>query len=126
MTGGELTFLIDATNKTERARQLAVYDQSTGYTMSTLIDETGKTHQVKQVHLWEGERKTSAYEASRGIPVESKQSVTLEMIFKEIPPATQVVKLFNLHPYTATRLAFIRFPNWSHTDLPFKDIRVRK
>lgn len=126
LAGGELTFLIDATNKTEWARQLAVYDQSTGYTMSTLIDETGKTHQVKQVYLWEGERKTSAYQASRGIPVESKQTVTLEMIFREVPHATQVVKLFNLHPYTATRLAFIRLPNWSHSDLAFKDIRVRK
>jgi predicted nucleic acid-binding Zn-ribbon protein len=123
MSGGELTFLINATNKTERARYLALYDQSSRYTKSTLIDESGKSHDVNQVYLWEGERKTSAYDASRGIPVESKQSVTVEMIFKEIPPAIQVIQLLNLHPYTAIRLVFFK---WNDTDLPFKDIRVRK
>lgn len=123
MSGGELTFLIDAVNKTERSRYIAVYDQSSRYTKSTLIDDTGKSHEVKQVYLWEGDRKTSAYDASRGIPVESKQSVTVEMIFNEIPPATQVVKLLNLHPFTAIRLVFFK---WSEADLPFKDIRVRK
>jgi hypothetical protein len=121
-----LTFLIDAVNKTEWPRQLAVYDQSSRNTKSTLIDESGKSHEVKQVYLWEGDRKTSAYDASRGISVESKQSVTVEMKFNEIPPATQVVKLLNLHPYTAIRLAFFHLPKWSHTDLPFKDIRLRK
>jgi hypothetical protein len=123
MSGGELTFFIDAVNKTERTRYLAVYDQSSRYTKSTLIDETGKSHEVMQVYLWEGDRKTSAYDASRGIPVESKQSVTVEMIFKEIPPGTQVVKLLNIHPYTAIRLVFFK---WRDVDLPFKDIRVRK
>ena len=125
MSGGELTFLIDAVNKTEWARRLALYDQSSRYTKSTLIDESGKSHEVKQVYLWEGERKTSAYDASRGIPVESKQSVTVEMIFKEIPPATQVVKLLNLHPYTAISMVIFNI-KWSDTDLPFKDIRVRR
>jgi predicted nucleic acid-binding Zn-ribbon protein len=123
MAGGELTFLIDATNKTDRAKYLALYDQASRYTKSTLIDETGNTHEVKQVYLWEGERKTSAYDAHRGIPVESKQSVTAEMIFKEIPPATRVIKLLNLHPYTAIRILFFK---WNDTDLPLKDIRVRR
>jgi hypothetical protein len=123
MSGGELTFFIDAVNKTERTRYLAVYDQSSRYTKSTLIDETGTSHEVKQVYLWEGNQKTSSYDAGRGVPVESKQSVTVEMIFKEIPPGTQVVKLLNIHPYTAIRLVFFK---WSDVDLPFKDIRVRK
>jgi predicted nucleic acid-binding Zn-ribbon protein len=125
MSGGELTFLIDAVNKTEWAKKLAVYDQSSRYTKSTLIDESGKSHEVKQVYLWEGDRKTSAYDASRGISVESKQSITVEMIFKEIPPATQVVKLLNLHPYTAISMVLFNI-KWSDTDLPFKDIRVRR
>jgi hypothetical protein len=123
MTGGELTFLIEATNKMDRAKQLALYDQFSRYTKSTLIDEAGNTHEVKQVYLWEGEKKTSAYDAHRGISVESKQSVTAEMIFKEIPPSTRVIKLLNLHPYTATRLIFFK---WNDTDLPLKDIRLRK
>ena len=123
MVGGELTFLIDAVNKTDRGRYIAVYDQSSRNTKSTLIDETGKSHQVKQVYLWEGDRKTSAEAAYRGIPVESNQSVTVEMIFREIPPATQVVKLLNLHPYTAIRLVIYK---WRETDVPFKDIRVRR
>jgi hypothetical protein len=123
MSGGELTFFMDAVNKTDRTRYLAVYDQSSRYTKSTLIDETGKSHEVKQVYLWEGNQKTSAYDASRGVPVESKQSVIVEMIFKEIPPGTRVVKLLNIHPYTAIRLIFFK---WNDVDLPFKDIRVRK
>jgi predicted nucleic acid-binding Zn-ribbon protein len=121
MSGGELTFLVDAVNKTERGRYLAVYDQSSRYTKSTLIDETGKSHEVKQVYLWEGDRKTNSYDASRGIYVEGKQSVAVEMIFKEIPSATQTIKLLNLHPYTAIRMIFYR---WRDIDLPFKDIRV--
>ena len=124
MAGGELTFLIDATNKTDGARHLALYDQSSRYTRSTLIDETGKTHEVKQVNLWQGDRKTSAQEAHRGIPVESNHQVTVEMIFKEIPPATQVVKLLNLHPYTATRMVWVF--KWNETDAPFKNIRIRR
>jgi predicted nucleic acid-binding Zn-ribbon protein len=121
MSGGELTFLVDAVNKTERGRYLAVYDQSSRYTKSTLIDETGKSHEVKQVYLWEGDRKTNSYDASRGIYVEGKQSVAVEMIFKEIPSATQTIKLLNLHPYTAIRMIIFK---WSEADLPFKDIRV--
>ncbi|MCE5263577.1 MAG: hypothetical protein LLG97_08600 [Deltaproteobacteria bacterium] len=124
MAGGELTLLIDATNKTDGAKNLALYDQSSRYTRSTLIDEAGKTHEVKQVNLWQGDRKTTASEAHRGIPVESNQQVTVEMIFREIPPATQVIKLLNLHPYTATRVVWVF--KWNESDAPFKNIRIRR
>ena len=123
LSGGELTFVIDASNKTDRTRYLAFYDQSSRYTKSTLTDEAGKLHEVKQVYLWGGDRRTSAYEASRGIPVESKQAVTVEMIFKEVPPAMKVVKSLNLHPYSAIRLVIFK---WTEADLPFKDIRIKK
>jgi hypothetical protein len=90
---------------------------------STLIDGTGKSHEVKQVFLWEGERKTSASDAGRGMPVESNRSVTVEMIFKGIPPATKVIKSLNLHSYTAIRLIVFK---WSEADLSFKNIGIRK
>jgi hypothetical protein len=91
--------------------------------MSTLIDESGKSHEVKQVYLWDGDRKTRAYDASRAFRG-SKRSVTVEMIFSKYRHS-QVVKLLNLHPYTAIRAVFFNL-KWSETDLPFKDIRVRR
>jgi hypothetical protein len=123
LSGGELTFYIEATNKTDRTRQLALYDQSSRYTKSILTDDKGSTYEAGQIYLWEGETKTSAYDASRGIPVESKRSATIEMTFKEIPPAIQAVQSLNLHPYTATRMIFYK---WSEADLEFKNIRIGK
>ena len=69
------------------------------------------------------EKKISSHEADRGIPVEPGASVTVQLIFKKVPSNIKTVKLFNFHPYTATRIVFFK---WNETDVPFRNIRLRR
>ena len=119
MAGGVMTILIDAQNKTDATRYLAVYDQTSRYTKSTLIDKSGNSHEVQEVFLWEGDNKTRSYDASRGIALKGGQSLTVEMIFKELPPGRGVAKLLNLHPYTGVRYVVYK---WREADLQFKNL----
>ena len=123
MNGEDLTVFVEATNKSGGTRYLAFYDGDSRYTKSSLVDEAGNPHDVHQVFLWQGDQKTPAIEAFRGIPIESGKSVTIELIFKKVPLDIKKLKLLNLHPYTGVRLFFYR---WSSADLPFPDILVRR
>ena len=122
-TGNEITLMLEATNQVNNTKHLAVYDETSRYAKSSITDESGKTHPVGQVYLWQGEKKISSQEADRGIPVEPGESVTLQLIFKKIPSNIKTLKLFNFHPYTATRIVFFK---WNETDVPFRNIRLRR
>jgi len=119
MSGGVLTVLVEAENKTTATRYLAMYDQTSRYTKSTLVDNSGKSHEVQQVFLYEGANKISSYDASRGVSVQGGKSLTVEMIFKELPAGKGVAKLLNLHPYSAVRYLVYK---WREADLQFKNI----
>jgi TolB-like protein len=121
MSGGELTVFIEATNKSGKNRYLAVYDQTSRYVKSTLTDEMDKPVEVSEVFLWDGDKRTSSYDASRGIYVQDGKKATVEMIFKDVPAGTSLIKLLNFHPYTAVKLIVFK---WRETDVQFKEIRV--
>ncbi len=122
-SGEDITIFIVAVNRTDRTRYLAVYDQSSRYTKSKLVDDAGESYDVKEVNLWQGSNKTTSYYASRGISVDGGQSLTIEMIFKEIPVTAGEVKQLKFHPYIATKMLVYR---WRDVDLLFKDIRVSR
>jgi hypothetical protein len=122
-TGNEITLMLEATNQVKNTKHLAVYDETSRYTRSSITDESGKTHPVGQVYLWQGEKKISSHEADRGIPVEPGASVTVQLIFKKVPSNIKTVKLFNFHPYTATRIVFFK---WNETNVPFRNIPLRR
>jgi len=120
MSLGVMTVLIDAENKTESTRYLAMYDQSSRYTKSTLVDRQGKSYEVQEVFLGEGDNKTNSSDAGRGVQVDGRRAVAIEMIFKEVPSGNGMVKLLNLHPYSAARFIIYK---WNDTELQFKNIR---
>jgi hypothetical protein len=122
-TGNEITLMLEATNQVKNTKHLAVYDETSRYAKSSITDESGKTHPVGQVYLWQGEKKISSQEADRGIPVEPGESVTIQLIFKKVLSNIRTLKLFNFHPYTATRIVFFK---WNETDVPFRNIRLRR
>ncbi len=121
MSGGEVTVFIEATNKSGKNRYLAVYDQTSQYVKSTLTDEMDKAMEVNDVFLWDGDIRTSSSDARRGFYVYDGKKVTVEMIFKDVPAGTGLIKLLNFHPYTAVKLIFFK---WRETDVHFKEIRV--
>ena len=87
ISGDELSFMVEATNNAKGIKYITLYDETSGrYKRSSLTDETGKTREVNEVYLWQGEQKTPAKDAYRGIPVEAGQSVTAQLIFKKMPP----------------------------------------
>jgi len=120
MSGGVVTVMVDARNKTDKQRYLVLYDQASRYTRSALVDRQGRTHQVQEVFFWSGDTRTSAYDASRGVPVEPGRSLTVELIFKEIPAGKGGAKRVVLHPYSATR--FMGVYKWRESELQFNDI----
>jgi hypothetical protein len=124
ISGDELSFMVEATNNAKGTKYITLYDETSGrYKRSSLTDDTGKTREVNEVYLWQGEQKTPAKDAYRGIPVEAGQSVTAQLIFKKMPPRTRGVKLLTLHPFTAVRVMFFK---WRDEDLVFRNIPVRK
>jgi hypothetical protein len=122
-TGNEITLMLEATNQVNNTKYLAVYDETSRYAKSSITDESGKTYPVGQVYLLQGEKKTSSHDADRGIAIEPGTSVTVQLIFKKVPSNLKTLKLFNFHPYTATRIVFFK---WNETDVPFRNIRLRR
>ncbi len=122
--GNEVTFLVGATNNSKSTKYLAFYDETTGYTRSSIASQAGELQGVNLVYLWQGDVKTPASDARRGVAVEPGKSVVVELIFKEMAPDTTVVSQFNLHPYVGTR-SFIMTYSWTSRDLSFENVRVR-
>jgi len=123
-SGNEVTFFVVATNRADYNQHIILYDETVGYTLSEMIDRTGDVQTVDQVHLWQGEIKTKAIDAYRGIKVQPGQSIVVELIFRNISPNITIIPELKLYPYIATR-SFIGTYSWNSEYLPFQNVRIR-
>jgi hypothetical protein len=124
ISGNEVTFYVVATNQADQKRYFVVYDESVGYTLSTMTDLSGGVQTVDMVYMWQGQIRKHASEAHRGIPVEPGQSITVELIFRDISPNITTVPEFSLYPFVATR-GFLGVYSWNSDYVPFTDVRIR-
>jgi hypothetical protein len=59
----------------------------------------------------------------RGVEIQPQTSITMELIFKNIPNNVKTVKI-NLHPFIYYK-SFYR-PTWQEFDLNMPDMRLRR
>jgi hypothetical protein len=123
-SGNEVTYYVVATNQADYQQHFVVYDESVGYTLSTMTDISGDIQTVDMVYMWQGQIRKHATEAHRGIPVEPGQSITVELIFRDISPNITTVPEFSLYPYIATR-GFLGVYSWNSDYVPFTNVRIR-
>ena len=124
VSGNEVTYYVVATNQADYKQYFVAYDETVGYTLSTMTDLSGDVQTVNLVHMWQGEIRKHASEAHRGIPVDTGQSVTVELTFRDISPNITTVPEFSLYPYIATR-NFIGVYSWNSDYVPFTNVRIR-
>ncbi len=122
-SGKDLTIFIKATNKADYTQYLAFFDESTGYTRTTMTDKANKPKEVNQVYLIQGDTKTPASDAYRGVPVDPNNTVTVQFIFRNASPGDALISKLNLMPTVGTR-SFIRTYRWYTEEVPFKNISV--
>jgi len=122
----EVHITLQVTNRdTKQKRSVALYDANYRWNKSTLLDETGKSYDVSEVLIWQGDKKTTMYEAGRyGIEIDPQATVTVKLIFKKVPATLRTIKTLNLHP-------FVYFPraigsSWQEGTLPLSGIRLTR
>ncbi len=121
--GTNLIFWLDATNEADHVQYLAFYDESSTYARSSITTSSHITEEVNQVYFLQGNKKTPASDAYRGIPLQPNTSVTVEFIFKKTPPETARIALLKFIPTVGRRILFGIY-KWRSGDIPWKNISV--
>jgi len=110
-----LQVIIEVVNTDAEARKVAFYDEKFGsWPRSKIFDSSDKYYETGIAYVLRGSQKTLMYEIDsrgRGIEIAPQTSVTMGLIFKNVPAN---IKTLNLHP-------FIYYGNrwsWQEFDLP--------
>lgn len=120
-----LRLLVEVVNTDKEPRKVAFYDDQFGsWAKSSVLDENGNTYRTTQAYVWRGSQKKSMMEIDRrgrGVEIKPQTSVTMELIFKNIPDKVKTVKI-NLHPF----IYYGYRETWREFDLKMPDIRLRR
>jgi hypothetical protein len=120
-----LHILIEVINKDAEVRSVAFYDERFGrWPKSKIYDEANKYYDTASAYVIRDNQKTLMYDIDsrgRGIEIKPQTSMTMELIFTNIPVNTKNIKI-NLHP-------FIYYPRgrsqtWQEFDLVIPGIRL--
>jgi hypothetical protein len=110
-----LQVIIEVVNTDEEVRKVAFYDEKFGsWPRSKIFDSSNKYYETAMAYILRGSQKTMMYEIDsrgHGIEIAPQTSVTMGLIFKNVPANT---KTLNLHPfiYYGSRWS------WQEFDLP--------
>ena len=119
MTKDGLLVILEVINTDEAIRKVAFYDAKFGtWPRSRIYDASNKYYEATESYVLQGSRKTTMYEIDnrgRGIEIQPQTSVTLGLIFKNIPSNIRTPKV-NLHPFIYYSSGFL--PRWQEFDLP--------
>jgi hypothetical protein len=123
-----LRVLVEVINMDQAPRKVAFYDESfpRSWPRSKVHDEAGNPYDPTLAYIWQGAQKKTMQEIDsrgRGVEIQPQTSVTMELIFKNIPAKVKTVQI-NLHP-------FIYYQNgsresWQEFDLKMPDMRLRR
>jgi class 3 adenylate cyclase len=114
-----VTLTVRLKNDAPDERSVALYDDSYSWTKSRLIDQNGQTYQVREVYFRKDEKRITMHDTGKtGIPIDGGATVTVYLVFKQIPDDSRRATL-NLHP-------FIYYGwQWSEHGLNFPDIALK-
>jgi hypothetical protein len=96
-SGNEITFIVRTQNKSDMAKNVALYDDAFRWTKSKITDGSGKTHDVTKVSFTKGSQRIAMSAAgTQGVAIGPRESVTTYMTFKK---AGKGIKALTLHPF---------------------------
>ncbi|MGV8056808.1 MAG: hypothetical protein AB2L12_02055 [Smithellaceae bacterium] len=120
-----LHIMIEVINTDAAVRSVAFYDEHFGrWNKSKIYDESNKYYDTKNAYAITDNRRTLMYDIDnrgRGLAIQPQTSVTMELVFANIPANTKSVKI-NLHPFIYYSRGWI--PSWQEFDLVIPGIRL--
>ncbi|MFO7570590.1 MAG: hypothetical protein R6W75_12410 [Smithellaceae bacterium] len=122
-----LRVLVEVVNVDEAPRKVAFYDDKFGsWNRSSLLDEKNNKYLTNNAYAWHGSQKKLMVDIDshgRGVEIQPQTSVTMELIFKNIPANVKTIKI-HLHPFIYYRSGFRE--TWQEFDLKMPDMRLRR
>jgi len=117
--GRDIVVTMRLKNSAAEERSVALYDASYSWTKSHLTDEGGRSHDVQEVYYRKGGKKITMHDTGKtGIPVGSGATVTITLVFKNIPDGSREATL-NIHPF------IYHGRSWTEHDMNFQDVSLR-
>ncbi len=93
----QITYTVRASNKSNAAKSIALYDDAFRWPKSKVTDAGGATHEVNTVNFVKNSKTVTAQAAGReGLTLGHNESATIHLTFKNI---SKRVKEFKLHPF---------------------------
>ncbi len=118
-----LRVLVEVINTDKEPRKVAFYDDKFGsWPRSNVFSETGNVYPTTQAYVWQGAQKKTMAEIDsrgRGVEIQPQTSVTMELIFKNIPANVKTIKI-NLHPF----IYYGARETWQEFDLKMPETRL--
>ena len=118
--------LVEVVNLDAEARKVAFYDDKWSWPKSRITDEAGKQYLTSLAYVWQGSKKALMWDIDsrgRGVEIPPQTSVTMELIFKNIPANLKTVKI-NLHPFIYYQSG--RRETWQEFDLSMPNMHIRR
>jgi hypothetical protein len=116
--GRDIVVTMRLKNSAAEERSVALYDASYSWTKSHLTDEGGRSHDVQEVYYRKGGKKITMHDTGKtGIPVGSGATVTITLVFKNIPDGSREATL-NIHPF------IYHGRSWTEHDMNFQDVSL--
>lgn len=122
-----ISVMVEVINMDRDLRKVAFYDDQFGFwTKSKIFDEAENAYSATQVYVVQGAQKKRMLEVSprgRGMKIQPQTSITMELIFKNIPVNVKAVML-NLHPFIYYQSGIRE--TWREFDLKIPNMRLRR
>jgi hypothetical protein len=128
LTKEGLRILVEVINTDADVRKVAFYDSSfpKSWPRTKIYDEAGTSYEPDQAFVWQGAQKRTMMEIDnrgRGVEIQQQTSVTMELLFKNIPAKVKTIKI-NLHPFIYYQNG--RSQTWQEFDLKMPDMRFKR
>jgi hypothetical protein len=125
MTKDGLQVIVEVINTDEAVRKVAFYDDKFGtWPRSRIYDESNKYYETTMACVLQGSQKITMYDIDRrgrGIEIQPQTSVTMGLIFKNVPANIKALKV-NLHPFIYYGGGVAQ--RWQEFDLPMPNMRM--
>ena len=123
-----LRIVFEVVNLDQETRKVAFYDRSfpASWPRSKLTDDAQQSHDPDIAYAWQGAEKKTMQEIDvrgRGVEIQPQTSATMELIFKNLPANTRIVKI-QLHPFIYTYSG--RREAWQEFELEMPEMRLRR
>lgn len=128
LTQEGLRVLVEVINLDTEVRKVAFYDDRFGsWPRSKVFDEAENAYLTSDAYVWQGSEKKLMVEIDgrgRGVEIQPQTSVTMELIFKDIPNTAKKVKI-QLHPFIY-HYPGGRRETWQEFDLDLPVMTIRR